>query len=280
MDGAEVGVPPGLPGQHGAAVRQRRFDRHARHLDGGGRRRHAVRLLEQPQLWRPGVRADQREHGAAAGRYRDVHAVLLHGGLRARLHRLGRRQPRRQRVGQLQRLVRVISITYTATARGLAPRAASRRRGVRCGRGQLRPRSDFDASDLEAELEGGGQVSAAALVDRWPLVGRWELLDTCADLLASPDCDGIVIVGPAGVGKTRLAEECRVAAEADGWTTARIIASRTAATAPLGALAHLLPPDAGTADASARFAAVAEALRSETLDSQPGASRRLWTIDD
>jgi DNA-binding CsgD family transcriptional regulator len=156
-----------------------------------------------------------------------------------------------------------MTITRRRT-RGHTPWAVPRRSAVRCRRGHC---------DNAVELEGG-HVSAAALVERWPLVGRWELLETCSDLLASDGCDGIVLAGAAGVGKTRLADEVRATAADHGWTAVRAIASRTAAGTPLGALAHLLPPDAGTAEPAARFVAVAEALRDAS------GAQQLWVIDD
>jgi DNA-binding CsgD family transcriptional regulator/tetratricopeptide (TPR) repeat protein len=52
---------------------------------------------------------------------------------------------------------------------------------------------------------------------------------------------GVVLVGPAGVGKTRLAIEALAEAEAAGAVTARVAATRAAAAIPLGALAPVLP---------------------------------------
>ncbi len=52
---------------------------------------------------------------------------------------------------------------------------------------------------------------------------------------------GVVLHGPAGVGKTRLAEEALGRAERSGRPTARAVGHPSTATIPLGALAHLLP---------------------------------------
>lgn len=84
----------------------------------------------------------------------------------------------------------------------------------------------------------------------WPLIGRRSELAQIADLLAREDVRGIVLAGTSGVGKTRLADEClRLAVEA-GFATARIHATRSAASIPLGVLAPLLPSvrSAGIAD--------------------------------
>src|SRR5450759_813297 len=74
---------------------------------------------------------------------------------------------------------------------------------------------------------------------RWPLVGRRAEVDGFVSALGS--CQGFLICGPVGVGKTRLAEECLLAAESRGHSVARVTATVTAAGVPLGALAHLMP---------------------------------------
>jgi DNA-binding CsgD family transcriptional regulator len=70
-----------------------------------------------------------------------------------------------------------------------------------------------------------------------------------------------MICGPAGVGKTRLAEEfLGLAVAVDGQRTARAVASKAAAQVPLSAIAHLLPPDVDLADPVSGFRAVARTL--------------------
>ncbi len=75
----------------------------------------------------------------------------------------------------------------------------------------------------------------------WPLTGRASELDRLRQLVEAREQAGVVLVGPAGVGKTRLAKECLTAGEAAGYATALAVASRSAAGIPLGALAALLP---------------------------------------
>jgi ATP/maltotriose-dependent transcriptional regulator MalT len=89
-----------------------------------------------------------------------------------------------------------------------------------------------------AMLPGPGQPAAAA---RWPLVGRREELELFAAALADEASQGFLIWGPAGVGKTRLAEDCLAAAAAQGRTVARATATAEAARMPLGTLMHVLP---------------------------------------
>ncbi|MFD0310008.1 LuxR C-terminal-related transcriptional regulator [Streptomyces sp. NPDC127119] len=97
-------------------------------------------------------------------------------------------------------------------------------------------------------------------VGRWPLVGRGRELGDFADALADPGCRGFVVGGAAGVGKSRLAEECLERAAAAGLRVGRATASAAAGVVPLGAIAHLLPAGVDLSDPVAGFAAVARRL--------------------
>ena len=80
----------------------------------------------------------------------------------------------------------------------------------------------------------------------WALIGRAAILDRFSAMLTDPVLTstatpvGMALVGPAGVGKTRLAAECLSRAAADGWRTARMVGSRAASSIPFGAAAPLL----------------------------------------
>ncbi|HEV7689043.1 MAG TPA: AAA family ATPase, partial [Acidimicrobiia bacterium] len=75
----------------------------------------------------------------------------------------------------------------------------------------------------------------------WPLTGRAEELQRLRALVTRGTAPGVVISGPAGVGKTRLAQECLRLAESAGSPTASVTATRAAASLPFGALAPMLP---------------------------------------
>ncbi|MCZ4515787.1 helix-turn-helix transcriptional regulator, partial [Streptomyces sp. ActVer] len=77
--------------------------------------------------------------------------------------------------------------------------------------------------------------------------------------------------GSAGVGKSRLAEECLGRASAAGFRVDRATASAAAGAVPLGAIAHLLPTGVDLSDPVAGFAAVAERLAA-------GPGRRRWVL--
>ena len=95
---------------------------------------------------------------------------------------------------------------------------------------------------------------------RWPMTGREGELAAFARTLADRRSQGFAVFGPAGVGKSRLAEECLTHAVREGFRGAKVTASAAAATVPLGAIAQLLPAGVDLYEPVARFAAVAAAL--------------------
>ena len=72
----------------------------------------------------------------------------------------------------------------------------------------------------------------------WPLRGRDEEVAHVGALVRRGR--GVLLAGPSGVGKTSLASLVGGDLESAGWTVVRVVASRTAATIPFGALAPLL----------------------------------------
>jgi hypothetical protein len=76
----------------------------------------------------------------------------------------------------------------------------------------------------------------------WPLVGREKELADASWRLAERRGGGVVVVGAAGVGKTRLAVELADAAQSRGNVVKWVRATRSATSIPLGAFAALLPP--------------------------------------
>lgn len=75
-----------------------------------------------------------------------------------------------------------------------------------------------------------------------PLVGRERELEIA---LAAIEADGgVVVAGPPGIGKSRLAREAAVRSAA-GSPVTHIVATAAAATVPFAAVVQLLPPGAG-----------------------------------
>jgi DNA-binding winged helix-turn-helix (wHTH) protein/DNA-binding CsgD family transcriptional regulator len=98
------------------------------------------------------------------------------------------------------------------------------------------------ATELGANLFiAGGELPSA--VTTWPLLGRASEIEITAAAFNDPDAGGILFTGGAGVGKTRLADEClRLAAEA-GFPVARVTGHPETKRVPLAAFSHLLPAD-------------------------------------
>jgi ATP/maltotriose-dependent transcriptional regulator MalT len=76
---------------------------------------------------------------------------------------------------------------------------------------------------------------------RWPFTGREAELRLVGDALATGESGGVVIAGPAGVGKTRLTTEAAELAAARGCAVEWVRASGSARSIPFGAFAPMLP---------------------------------------
>lgn len=110
----------------------------------------------------------------------------------------------------------------------------------------------------------------------WPLVGRSAILDQARHDLRRDDLSGIVLVGPAGVGKTRLAAEVAEYGTAAGFHVERAMASQSARAIPFGALAPILPP--ATLAVERGIAMLGQAT--EALRQRSGGRRLLLLVDD
>jgi DNA-binding CsgD family transcriptional regulator len=82
-------------------------------------------------------------------------------------------------------------------------------------------------------------VGQSRVGDAWPLTGRLEELVLINDCFCVGNRSaGVVIVGPAGVGKSRLAAEAALAAAAQGAVVRWAVATETARNIPLGAFSE------------------------------------------
>ncbi|MFI6100600.1 LuxR C-terminal-related transcriptional regulator [Lentzea sp. NPDC051213] len=82
----------------------------------------------------------------------------------------------------------------------------------------------------------------------WPFVGRVRELGDVMSALTEPTGKGAALVGPAGVGKTRLADEVVTLLEQAGCTVRRCYATVATSAIPFGAMAAMLPADMRTAN--------------------------------
>ncbi len=125
-----------------------------------------------------------------------------------------------------------------------------------------------------------GRVTAG-----WPFVGRGAELEMLEAAYRDPGVPAAVVVGPPGVGKTRLAEECRRHAERDGAPTFRAIGTETASSVPLGALAHLIPPELTLTESRgggspADVVTVTHAVMDQLAPAGPDGPLPLLVVDD
>src|SRR3954470_25071793 len=104
---------------------------------------------------------------------------------------------------------------------------------------------------------------------RWPLVGRESARAAVTDALAGQLPDNVVLTGPSGVGRTRMAREATILAEAQGRGVRWVTATAAAAQVPLGALAHLLPRMDSAADSLALLGQAAEAIAGDGAGPAP-----------
>jgi DNA-binding CsgD family transcriptional regulator/tetratricopeptide (TPR) repeat protein len=115
---------------------------------------------------------------------------------------------------------------------------------------------------------------------RWPIVGRRPELEVFERALGSGERAGLAIYGRAGVGKTRMADECAGQAAASGHPTERVAGSRTTALLPLGAVVGLLPDELGRLgpDRQVNTVTLFEQTRQALHERHRG--RRLVTVAD
>jgi len=123
-------------------------------------------------------------------------------------------------------------------------------------------------------------VGVAVALPQWPIVGRRSELEVFERALGSGECAGLVIHGRAGVGKTRLADECARLAAARGHPTERVAGSRTTKLLPLGAVAGLLVGGFGRPGPDGQVNAVALFEETRRALSERHRGCRLMTVAD
>ncbi|MFJ3633109.1 LuxR C-terminal-related transcriptional regulator [Streptomyces sp. NPDC090112] len=110
----------------------------------------------------------------------------------------------------------------------------------------------------------------------WPLAGRGTELRRFAAALGDTSVGAFLVFGPPGAGRSRLAAECRRVAADAGHPVSVARATDAAARVPLGALAHLLPPDVSPTRPTQLYARA-----SAHLPRPAGAGRRpVLCVDD
>jgi DNA-binding CsgD family transcriptional regulator len=119
------------------------------------------------------------------------------------------------------------------------------------------------------------------MVASWPLTGRTVQLEELGRHYRAGACGGVVLQGPAGVGKTRLAEEAASQVERVGRRVERAVGHWATQPIPLAAFSHLLPSGlvenlgVGEDERTALFHGARAALRRLTGD-----DRLVLVVDD
>ncbi len=112
------------------------------------------------------------------------------------------------------------------------------------------------------ESRPDGPVASRTAPDRstWPYVDRDGELEAVLGMVGRAGTAAVVVSGPPGAGRTRLAQEVRRALEARGRRVEWVTCTRGMATIPLGALAHLVPADGAGAEPAGVWQALASNL--------------------
>ena len=71
----------------------------------------------------------------------------------------------------------------------------------------------------------------------WPLIGRSEEMQTIVAAVSDLDLAGILVSGPAGVGKSRIVREALASVASDGFVARWAVGTTSARKLPLGAFA-------------------------------------------
>ena len=99
----------------------------------------------------------------------------------------------------------------------------------------------------------------------WPLVGRAAEVNFLRELRSGARPKSAVIIGPAGVGKSRLARVALEEAAAEGWNTLVLKGNSSATAVPFGAFRTVLrmPDAAALSDLTGSLAAALDDMRGE-----------------
>jgi DNA-binding CsgD family transcriptional regulator len=107
----------------------------------------------------------------------------------------------------------------------------------------------------------------------WPLIGRTEELRTIEAAISASGSAGILVCGPAGVGKSRVAREALSAAASQGCEARWTVGASSARAIPLGAFTAWAP--SGVTDTVQLLQGVIE-----SLTAQSSATRVVVGVDD
>lgn len=118
------------------------------------------------------------------------------------------------------------------------------------------------------------KIYAGSMAGRWPLTGRSEEMRHVEAAITTSRLSGIVVCGPAGVGKSRLARETLQRATSGGCEVRWAVGTSSAKAVPLGAFAEWAAP--GETDTLGLVRGLVDALTSVPA----GRTRVVLGVDD
>ncbi len=127
-------------------------------------------------------------------------------------------------------------------------------------------------ADLVRKWDTSGVSNWSSATVQWPFVGRDELVTLLRSLWLGELSRGVLIHGPAGIGKTRLADEFAISLGIDA-AVLRCVGSPATQSTPYAAIAHLIPVD--VVSSADRPRQVLDAVRT-----QLSTGRRILVADD
>jgi DNA-binding CsgD family transcriptional regulator len=107
----------------------------------------------------------------------------------------------------------------------------------------------------------------------WPLIGRTEEMRAVEAAISVPAVSGILVCGPSGVGKSRIAREALSCAASHGWETRSTVGTSSARAIPLGAFTAWAP--SGVTDTVQLLRGVIE-----SLTAAPSGAKVVLGVDD
>ena len=107
----------------------------------------------------------------------------------------------------------------------------------------------------------------------WPLIGRVGEMRTIEAAISASAVSGILVCGPAGVGKSRIAREALSAAASQGCETRWTVGTSSARAIPLGAFSAWAP--SGVTDTVQLLRGVIE-----SLTAAPSGAKVVLGVDD
>jgi DNA-binding CsgD family transcriptional regulator len=121
---------------------------------------------------------------------------------------------------------------------------------------------------------------AADTDGQWPLAGRDSLVSRITTVLSASKALAVVLHGPSGIGKSRLADEAAKTLETLSWTTVRLSARTGLASMPLGGLAPLFAHEQADFPALSRDPVALLSSAASRVRAIAGTGNVLLLVDD